>query len=86
METKNGWKAMREAGAETPSPSCSSTQTALPTHSVMVSGTVEATVAAPLALRITLINNFTGDYKCICYIIIYSAYLVILYIAHLDGM
>ena len=46
---------MSEAGADTPSPSLSSIQTALPTHSVIVSGTVEVMVAEPLTLEINSI-------------------------------
>lgn len=57
IDTKKGWKAIKEAGGDIPIPSASLIQTALPTHSVIVPGTVDGTVASPDVLEIKQIQH-----------------------------
>ena len=50
-ETKNGWKALRRTVPVTPRPASGWEQKPLPTHSVMVWGTVLLTTSSPLLLK-----------------------------------
>ena len=48
METKNGWKTLREVGLETPRPAESDMAKALATQVVIVSGTLAVTTVFPV--------------------------------------
>lgn len=50
IDTKKDWKAVSVTVSDIPNPSCPDKQTALPTHSVIVSGTVASTMPSPSSL------------------------------------